>query len=587
MRTHTCGDLRAEDEGRRVTLCGWLENFRHHGGVAFADIRDRYGRTQLALPAGSPSCITLSTCPAESVIRVTGAVRLRPEKDVNPDLATGEVEVVPQQVEVLNPAAALPFDPKDAAEVGTVPRLKHRYLEMRHPPLRDTLVFRHRMMRAVRDFLDARDFVEVETPLLTRSTPEGARDYIVPSRVHTGRFYSLPQSPQLFKQMLMVGGVDRYYQIARCLRDEDLRADRQPEFTQLDLEMSFADEAAVMELTEELFAEVFEKLLQVRLKRPFERLSVEEALRRYGTDTPDLRIPLEVLDVDDLARASGFGVFHKALDSGGAVRALCVPGALTRKTQEALAEKAVEFGAAGLVWLRLDSQNASGPLAKFLDAETLQEFRRRSSSLPATWLFVASDAETASRVLGRLRRHAAEAAGMQRPGETDFRFAWIVDWPMFERNDEGRLVTLHHPFTQPLPEHLDAVEEDPLSVRARSYDIVLNGWELGGGSVRNHKEDVQMRVLKALGFDEETARSRFGFLLDALKFGAPPHAGIAVGLDRVCALMLGFDSIRDVIAFPKTTSAICPLTMSPAHVEPEQLAELHILVEEQEASEDS
>jgi len=579
LRTHRCGELRRHHIGQRVTLCGWLENFRHHGGVAFADLRDRWGRVQIFAQPNTEVCETLQQTPAESVLKVTGVVRSRPTKDINPDLPTGEVEVVAETVEVLNAAVpTLPFPPKDAQTVETATRLKYRYLEMRYPPLLDALIFRHRLIACIRNFLNARDFVEVETPILTRSTPEGARDYLVPSRIHPGRFYALPQSPQLMKQILMVGGIERYYQIARCFRDEDLRADRQPEFTQLDLEVSFAQEADVMNLAEELFCSLFEALLEIKIERPFARLAVSEALSRYGTDAPDLRVPLEVEDVTEAAARTEFGIFRRVVESGGAVKTLRLPALLSRKQVDALADKAVELGAKGLLWLRVEGNKAAGPLAKHLGSSA-EFFLKRT---PLTWLFVAGDGEESARILGQLRPHAATAANIWKNDPKQFRFVWIVDWPMFEKDEEGRLVPLHHPFTQPHPDDIGRLEREPLSVRARSYDIVLNGVELGGGSVRNHLPDLQFRVFEAMGIDRATAQQRFGFLLEALTMGAPPHAGIAIGLDRLCALMLGCSSIRDVIAFPKTTSASCPLTGSPAPVEPQQLDELHINIRQRE-----
>jgi len=576
LRTHRCGELRGSHAGQRVVLCGWLENFRHHGGVAFADLRDRWGRVQVCLQPDSTPFNILKDTPLESVVRVEGVVRGRPPEAVNPDLPTGEVEVLAESVEVLNTAPpVLPFPPKDAETVETATRLRYRYLEMRYPPLLDAILFRHRLITRIREFLNSQDFVEVETPLLTRSTPEGARDYLVPSRIHPGKFYALPQSPQLMKQILMVAGIDRYYQIARCFRDEDLRADRQPEFTQLDVELSFAGEEDVMALMEELFCDIFERLLGVRLRRPFPRLSLDEAIERYGSDAPDLRVPLQIEDVTGHALRTDFAVFKRTVEAGGAVKALCLPALVGRRQVDRLSAKAVEFGAKGLAWLRVEDRKTSGPLAKYL-GEASDFFLAKS---PATWLFVADRPQEAGRVLGQLRLHAAEAASLYKKDPRDFRFVWIVEWPMFEEDEEGNIVPLHHPFTQPHPDDLGLLESEPLKVRARSYDIVLNGVELGGGSVRNHKPDVQLRVLKAMGIDPESAHERFGFLLEALSMGAPPHAGIALGLDRLCAIMLGRDSIRDVIAFPKTTSASCPLTGSPAPVEEEQLQELHIRVD--------
>ncbi len=579
-RTHTCGELRKSHVGQEVVLCGWVVTARDHGGVVFADVRDRYGLTQVVFnPERCPEEHKLAhSLRQEFVIAVRGEVRARPDDMVNPKLDTGEIEVYADELVILNKADTPPFEVADDAKVGLDLRLKHRYLDLRRPVMQKRLVFRSRVAQAIRAFYSGRDFVEVETPMLTKSTPEGARDYLVPSRVNQGRFYALPQSPQLFKQILMIAGLDRYFQIVRCFRDEDLRADRQPEFTQLDVEMAFVTEEDVFECTEQMLAHVFKQTLDRDIPTPFPRLTYAQAMAEYGTDKPDTRFEMKLADVTDLAAQSEFKVFRSVADAGGMVKGLAAPGGaqLSRKDIDGLTEFVGEYGAKGLAWFKVEGGKLTSSIAKFfsedLQAKILERVGGEDGSL---LLFVADQPSVVNQSLAELRRHLARRLGLI--PEDRLNFLWVYDFPLVEWDEEEeRYVALHHPFTSPRPEDLDKLESDTANVRARAYDVVLNGAELGGGSIRIHRPDVQTRVFKLLGIDEAEAQEKFGFLLDALRYGAPPHGGIALGFDRMTALMLGLDNIREVIAFPKTQKATCLMTGAPSPVSEKQLRELAI-----------
>ena len=583
-RTHTCGELRAAHVGQAVTLCGWVHSSRDHGGVIFIDLRDRYGMTQVVFNPTHRKAAhdAAERFRSEWVIAVHGAVHHRPEGMVNPKMATGEIEAYADEVELLNEAQTPPFEIDDALEIAPETRLRYRYLDLRRPARQQALIFRSDLFRLIRNYFAERRFVDVETPLLTKSTPEGARDYLVPSRVNPGHFYALPQSPQLFKQILMVAGLDRYVQIAKCLRDEDLRADRQPEFTQLDVEMSFIDEEDIHRLIDGLLAEIMDKMLGRTLETPIRRLTWQQAMDRYGTDKPDLRFGMEFVDIADIAAASQFRVFSETIKGGGQVRGFNAKGGAkyTRsQLDRELPEWLAQFGAKGLAWLKVDETGAlASSIAKFFSDDQKAALRQAMDAQPGDLLvFVAGPPAVVATALDELRRRMARDLGLIPPDT--FAFCWVTDFPLFEWNaDEQRPDPRHHPFTSPHPEDLAFLEARPLDVRARAYDIVLNGTEIGGGSIRIHRCDVQQRVFRLLNIGDEEARGKFGFLLDALAYGAPPHGGIALGLDRIAALLLGYDSIREVIAFPKTQRAMDPMSGAPSPVSEKQLAELGIRV---------
>jgi aspartyl-tRNA synthetase len=575
-RTSYCGAPRVEDAGRELVLTGWVDSRRDHGGIIFVDLRDHTGIVQLVIdPAKHPEGGDLRS---EFVIGVRGTLRKREPATINPRMATGEVELEVTELEILNSSKPVPFAIDDSASLTENVRLKYRFLDLRRPMMQRNLRVRHDVCRLSRDHLNEHGFIEVETPMLTRSTPEGARDFLVPSRVNPGSFFALPQSPQLFKQLLMVGGYDRYYQIARCFRDEDLRADRQPEFTQIDLEFAFSSAETIMGVVEGLLKKVFSHVSGQSFDAPFPRMSWDEAMSRYGSDRPDTRFGMELADLTEALSKSDFKVFRAAVDGGGKVKAINVKGgaAMSRKEIDDLGAFAAIHGAKGLAWIKVTAGEWQSPIVKFLsDAERDAISKACSIEDGDLVLFAADSPKVVNAVLGNLRVKIAEDKGMLDPQQ--FNFLWVVDFPLVEWDaDEKRYFALHHPFTSPKKEDLERLESDPLGIRCDAYDIVLNGTELGGGSIRIHRGDVQSRVFKLLGIEEEEARAKFGFLLDALSFGAPPHGGLALGLDRMVAMLVGSESIRDVIAFPKTQRAACLLTEAPSEVDNTQLRQLGI-----------
>ena len=586
-RTHSCGQLRASDQGQQVRLCGWVRSYRDHGGIVFIDLRDRDGITQIVFDTPDASADAAAQARYELaralrnewVIAVGGTVRPRGADRINPKLPTGEIEVLGSDLTLLNRSDALPFEPDEFSDVSEEMRLRYRFLDLRRPEMNRTLRLRHRIAQSMRNVLDEEGFVEVETPFLTKSTPEGARDFLVPSRLQKGSFYALPQSPQLFKQILMVAGLDRYYQIVRCFRDEDLRADRQPEFTQLDLEMSFCTQQDVMDVTTRVLQRVC-----ASIDKPFPKdvpiITYASAMDNYGSDRPDLRYDLKLYNVGDIVSASGFKVFTDALAAGGMVKAICPPGGakFTRKEIDAYTAFAGEFGAKGLAWTKLENGAFAGGMAKFLTPEIQQQLRDRLGAKDGDILFFMADTSAiVHRVLGALRTKLGKDLGLYRDGQ--FAWCWVVDFPALEWNpDEKRWDSLHHPFTSPRDQDMELLDSDPGKVLAKAYDIVCNGTELGGGSIRIHSNEIQRKVFGLLGISEEQAKVKFDFLLEALRFGAPPHGGLALGLDRVVMILLGAQSLRDVIAFPKTQKGTCPLTVAPTPVEDRQLAELDLKV---------
>ena len=590
LKSHRCGELRESDVGAAVTLAGWVHRRRDHGGLIFIDLRDSTGLVQVVVSPerASEALAAAGDVRAEYVLRVQGEVVARRPGTLNEDMSTGAIEVAAAAIEVLNPAETPPFPINQDTPVDEETRLRYRYLDLRRERMAGNLRLRHRVVQCIHDYLDGRDFIEVETPVLGASTPEGARDYLVPSRQHPGRFYALPQSPQQWKQLLVVAGVERYYQIARCYRDEDLRADRQPEFTQLDLELAFVEPEDVLHLVEELYMELAAAVApHFELPSPFPRLTYAEAMERYGSDKPDLRYGLEIADLSAAAAASGFEVFRGVLAGGGRVRGITVPGGadVSRSEIDRMTELAREAGAKGLVTFAfegtgpldgLTAEEVRSPVARFFDAETLLELARAGDASRGDLMLVVADEDTVtSRALDALRRHVAERRELADPAV--LAFAWVTEFPLFDWDEQTqKWDAVHHLFTAPFADDLPLLESDPGAMRSHSYDIVCNGFEIGGGSIRIHRPDVQLAVLRALGIDEPQARERFGHMLEAFTFGAPPHGGIALGLDRTVALFTGARDIRDVIAFPKTKSAADLLTGAPSPVDPRQLADVHI-----------
>ncbi|MBW2328064.1 MAG: aspartate--tRNA ligase [Deltaproteobacteria bacterium] len=579
-RTHNCNQLGTDNLDQEVTLMGWVLRRRDHGGVIFIDLRDRWGITQVVFnPEINPDVHAKAHhVRSEWVLAVKGKVERRPGDMANPKLKTGEIEVLVDELRILNTSETPPFPLDEETEVSDNLRLQYRYMDLRRPEMADNLIMRHKAVQAVRNYLSDNNFLEIETPMLTRSTPEGARDYLVPSRVNAGKFYALPQSPQLFKQMLMMSGMDRYFQIVRCFRDEDLRADRQPEFTQIDMELSFAGEDDVIAVSEGMIKDVFQKTRAIELEPPFKRMTYDEAMARFGTDRPDTRFGFELTDLTETLRGCGFKVFNSIIDKGGSVKAINAKGcaAFSRKDLDNLTEYASRFGAKGMAWIKIKEDQWQSPITKFFTDDEIAAMGKVLEAEPGDLiLFGADDTATVNQVLAELRLELARR--MDLVDNETFNFLWITDFPLVEFDaDRNRHSAVHHPFTAPVEEHLDLLESDPGKVKSRAYDLVLNGNEIGGGSIRIHSPKIQERVLKVLGIDKQEADDKFGFLLRALQFGAPPHGGIAFGVDRLLMILTGSDSIRDVIAFPKTQKATCPLTEAPASVARKQLTELHL-----------
>lgn len=576
-RTCMCTQLGEKDVGREVTLTGWCSRQRDLGGLTFITLRDRSGEIQLVADENAPVEVLEKArrVRSEFVLAVKGKVSLR--SSPNPKMATGYIEINMSELRILSEAKTPPFYIEESSDTNESLRLQYRYLDLRRPDMQKNLMMRHKITKCARDYFDENGFLEIETPMLTKSTPEGARDYLVPSRVHPGKFFALPQSPQLFKQLLMLSGYDRYMQIARCFRDEDLRADRQPEFTQIDLEMSFIDIDDIISVNEGFLSKVFKDVLDVVVSLPMKRMKYKEAMERFGSDKPDLRFGMEIKDLSEIVKEVDFAVFKNALESGGSVKAISVPGKgdLTRKEIDSLTEYVKTYRAKGLAWITCD-ENPRGSILKFLTSEKMKEIYDITSSSPGDMIFIVADTnETVYDSLGALRCEAAKRFGMIDPDK--YEFLWVTDFPLLEYDSEsGRYVAKHHPFTSPLDEDMGLLETDPKSVRAKAYDIILNGCELGGGSIRIHNQELQQKMFSLLGFSSEQAYERFGFLLDAFKYGVPPHGGLAFGLDRLAMIMTGSESIRDVIAFPKVQNASCLMTKAPDFVDEIQLKELKI-----------
>lgn len=583
-RSCGCGRVTEKDCGKELTLAGWVNTRRDHGGLIFIDLRDRSGIVQVVMSPqyGEDAFHKAEDVRSEYVLAIRGIVRERSPETVNPKMQTGKIEVVVSEMRVLNKAKTPPFYVEDGIDVDETVRLKHRYIDLRRPEMQRNLIMRHKIVHEMRQFLDAHDFLEVETPILTKSTPEGARDYLVPSRVNPGKFYALPQSPQLFKQLLMVSGLERYFQIARCFRDEDLRADRQPEFTQLDIELSFEDQDFILDLMEHMMQRIFKNVLNVDIQLPFKRITWDDAMNLYGSDKPDLRFDMHFYDISDLLRDTGFKVFRNVLDNGGIVKAITVKGdaAIPRRELDGLVDYVGNYGAKGLAWIGLNKDGSlKCQITKFLGEDKIREIGKFCEAENGDLILIIADKpKVVAQALGELRLEMARR--MNLIDENEFCFRWVTDFPMFEYSEEDkRWIAEHHPFTAPRDEDVQYLLTDPSKVYAKAYDMVLNGVEAGGGSLRIYQEELQEKVFKAIGITHEEAQEKFGFLLDAFRYGAPPHAGIALGLDRLVMLMLRLGSIRDVIAFPKTQSAIDQMTQAPSEVVDMQLKELHIRVD--------
>lgn len=582
QRTHACGLVTAAEAGQEVVLKGWVQKRRDLGGLIFVDMRDREGIVQVVFGDQAKDALEIANkIRNEFVIEVKGTVVLRDASQINKNMKTGEIEVVASELTIINEAKNPPFAIDNNAEVSEELRLKYRYLDLRRPVMYDTFKMRSDVTRTIRNFLQNEGFLEVETPILTKSTPEGARDYLVPSRVHDGEFYALPQSPQLFKQLLMVGGFEKYFQIARCFRDEDLRADRQPEFTQVDIETSFLSMDEIIEMNERLLTQVMKDVKGIDVVTPFPRMSYKEAMDRFGSDKPDVRFGLELKQLSDIVKESAFGVFANAVANGGEVKAINVKGAAanySRKDIDALGEFAGRYGAKGLAWLKVTEEGLNGPIAKFFEGEAADTIIQATEAQAGDLLlFVADKSSVVADALGALRLKLGKELGLI--DESKFEFLWIVDWPLFEYDEaEGRYYAAHHPFTRPFDEDLELMNTNPKEVRAQAYDIVLNGYELGGGSLRIYEPDLQAKMFELLGFTEEEARAQFGFLLEAFDYGVPPHGGLAMGLDRLVMLLAGRTNLRDTIAFPKTATASCLLTDAPSQVSDAQLEELSLRI---------
>jgi aspartyl-tRNA synthetase len=588
-RTHQCGKITEQYIGEKVTITGWVQKRRDLGGLIFIDLRDRSGIVQIVFsPEVSAAALeTAEKVRSEYVLTITGTVIERDQSTVNLAMNTGKIEISGEDVKILNSAKTPPFSISEDMDINEDIRLKYRYLDLRRPIMQETLKMRHEVTRYIRNFLETEEFMEMETPMLTKSTPEGARDYLVPSRVHPGEFYALPQSPQLFKQLLMVSGFEKYYQIVRCFRDEDLRADRQPEFTQVDIETSFMGQEALLSMMEEMMTGLVKKVKGVEIPKPFPRMTYKEAMDRYGSDKPDTRFGLELINVSDVVKQSGFKVFAAAIENGGDVKAINVKGKAanySRKDIDGLTEFTARYGAKGLAWMKVEADGLKGPISKFFNEEDASNL---STALNAEegdlLLFVADKSSVVADSLGALRQKLGK--DLELIDQSKFNFLWVIDFPLVEYDEDAdRFVALHHPFTMPKTEDLHLMDSNPSEVRAQAYDLVLNGYELGGGSQRIYERDVQEKMFKTLGFSEEGARQEFGFLLDAFEYGTPPHGGIALGLDRMVMLLAGRNNLRDTIAFPKTASASCLLTNAPSPVNEKQLDELHLALKVKQES---